>query len=134
MSAQMPRYYIQWWESYYEGVEAPYSWWGQVNWINPPWGLLDEVARMLRGEGVGGTVVAPYWPGKSLFQDLEAVVDEVVILLRQRDLFALGRLGGLERLGPSSGDAVMFHVPGFFISVHGSVQQSESGLGNDYLG
>ncbi|KAK3259731.1 hypothetical protein CYMTET_31282 [Cymbomonas tetramitiformis] len=85
-----------------------YDWSGESNWINPPWGLLDEVAHKLREEGAGGMVVAPYWPGQSQFRELEAIA---VIMPRRRDLSAPSRLGGSELLGASSWDAVMFQIP-----------------------
>ncbi|KAK3264662.1 hypothetical protein CYMTET_26615 [Cymbomonas tetramitiformis] len=53
------------WDPYREGVALTYGWRGEVNWINPPWGLLDEVAHKLQEEGAGGTVVATYWPGQA---------------------------------------------------------------------
>ncbi|KAK3233339.1 hypothetical protein CYMTET_56355 [Cymbomonas tetramitiformis] len=81
------------------------------NWINPPWGLLDEVAHKLREEGAGGTVEAPYWSSQSWFRELEEIAEEVVMLARRRNLFVPSRLGGSELLGASSWDAVMFLIP-----------------------
>ncbi|KAK3252226.1 hypothetical protein CYMTET_38469 [Cymbomonas tetramitiformis] len=49
----------------------------EVNWVNPPWSLLDEVARKLREERCVATVVGPYWPGQMWFQQQEAMADEV---------------------------------------------------------
>ena len=87
------------------------SWLGEVNWVNPPWSLLDEVAHKLREEGCAATVVGPYWPGQMWFQQLEALSEEVVIMPRQRDLFTPSRLGGSELLGASGWDGVMFRIP-----------------------
>ncbi|KAK3287745.1 hypothetical protein CYMTET_4754 [Cymbomonas tetramitiformis] len=65
----------------------------------------------LRGKkGAGGTLVAPYWPGLSSSRELEAVMDEMVLMLRRRVLFALSRLCGCELLGTSTRDAVMFRI------------------------
>ncbi|KAK3246227.1 hypothetical protein CYMTET_44229 [Cymbomonas tetramitiformis] len=78
LSAQLPRYYAQWHDPGCEGVDSlAFSWLGEVNWVSPPWSLLDEVAHKLREEGCAATVVAPYWPGQMWFQQLEAMADEV---------------------------------------------------------
>eukprot|EP00854_Cymbomonas_tetramitiformis_P034125 gene34125-biopygen14559 len=80
LSAQLPRYYAQWHEPGCEGVDSlAFSWLGEVNWINPPWSLLDEVAHKLWEEGCAATVVAPYWPGQMRFEQLEALADEVKV-------------------------------------------------------
>ncbi|KAK3284632.1 hypothetical protein CYMTET_7732 [Cymbomonas tetramitiformis] len=61
LSAQLPRYYAQWHDPGCEGVDSlAFSWLGEVNWVNPPWCLLDEVAHKLRDEKCAATVVAPY--------------------------------------------------------------------------
>ncbi|KAK3276674.1 hypothetical protein CYMTET_15272 [Cymbomonas tetramitiformis] len=78
LSAQLPSYYAQWHDPGGEGVDSlAFSWLGEVNWVNPPWSLLDEVAHKLREEKCAATVVAPYWPGQMWFQQLEAMADEV---------------------------------------------------------
>ncbi|KAK3232559.1 hypothetical protein CYMTET_57096 [Cymbomonas tetramitiformis] len=111
LSAQLPRYYAHWHDPGCEGVDSlAFSWLGEVNWVNPPWSLLDEVAHKLRGGRRAATVVAPYWPGHMWFQQLEAMADEVVILPRSRDLFTPSRLGGSELLGASSWDGIMFRI------------------------
>ncbi|KAK3287307.1 hypothetical protein CYMTET_5175 [Cymbomonas tetramitiformis] len=68
----------------------------EINWVNPPWTLLDEVAKKIREEKVAATVVAPYWPGLSWFWELEQLADEVVIIPRRRDLFVPSRLGAAD--------------------------------------
>ncbi|KAK3275491.1 hypothetical protein CYMTET_16379 [Cymbomonas tetramitiformis] len=78
ISAQLPRYYSAWHDPGCEGVDSlAYDWRGEHNWVNPPWGLLDEVAHKLREEGAAATVVAPYWPGQSWFREQEALAAEV---------------------------------------------------------
>ncbi|KAK3238924.1 hypothetical protein CYMTET_51114 [Cymbomonas tetramitiformis] len=111
ISTQLPRYYATWKDPRCEGVDLlTYDWQGENNWVNPPWALLDEVAHKLREEGAAATVVVPYWPSQSWFTELEALVTEVVIMPRHRDLFTLSGLGGSELLGPSKWDAVMFFI------------------------
>ncbi|KAK3251021.1 hypothetical protein CYMTET_39632 [Cymbomonas tetramitiformis] len=78
ISAQLPRYYSAWHGPGCEGVDSlAYDWRGEHNWVNPPWGLLDEVAHKLREEGAAATVVASYWPEQSWFRELEALAAEV---------------------------------------------------------
>ncbi|KAK3283103.1 hypothetical protein CYMTET_9181 [Cymbomonas tetramitiformis] len=104
--AQLPRYYVAWKDPRCEGVDSlTYDWRGENKWVNLPWALLDEVAHKLREEGAAATVVAPYWPGRSWFRELEALATEVVIMPRRRDLFTPSRLGGSELLGPSNTSA-----------------------------
>ncbi|KAK3241985.1 hypothetical protein CYMTET_48293 [Cymbomonas tetramitiformis] len=77
LSAQLPRYCAQWHDPGCEGVDSlAFSGLGEVNWVNPPWSLLDEVAHKLREERCSATVVAPYWLGQIWFQQLEAMADE----------------------------------------------------------
>ncbi|KAK3248872.1 hypothetical protein CYMTET_41678 [Cymbomonas tetramitiformis] len=41
--AQLPRYFAEWFDPHCEGVDSlAYDWRGENNWVNPPWGLLDE--------------------------------------------------------------------------------------------
>ncbi|KAK3289666.1 hypothetical protein CYMTET_2936 [Cymbomonas tetramitiformis] len=95
ISAQLSSYYSAWHDPGCEGVDSlAYDWRGEHSWVNPPWGLLDEVAHKLREEGAAATVVAPYWPGQSWFRELEALAAEVVIVPRRTDLCTLSRLGG----------------------------------------
>ncbi|KAK3271043.1 hypothetical protein CYMTET_20585 [Cymbomonas tetramitiformis] len=69
LSAQLPRYYAQWRDRGCEGVDfLAYSWLGEVNWVNPLWSLLDEVAHKLREESLGGSELlgASSWDGTML--------------------------------------------------------------------
>eukprot|EP00854_Cymbomonas_tetramitiformis_P011471 gene11471-biopygen11778 len=41
--AQLPRYFAWWHDPRCEGVDSlAYDWRGEINWVNPPWALLDE--------------------------------------------------------------------------------------------
>eukprot|EP00854_Cymbomonas_tetramitiformis_P011378 gene11378-biopygen11677 len=47
ISAQLPRYYAEWWDPHCEGVDSlAYNWRGDSNWNNPPWGLLAEAGPL----------------------------------------------------------------------------------------
>ncbi|KAK3278968.1 hypothetical protein CYMTET_13127 [Cymbomonas tetramitiformis] len=71
----------------------------ETNWINPPWGLLDEVAHKLREEGAGGTVVAPYWPGQSWFRELESLADELEVFWPMDDAWYRGTVAEISAEG-----------------------------------
>ncbi|KAK3289445.1 hypothetical protein CYMTET_3124 [Cymbomonas tetramitiformis] len=59
LSAQLPRYYAQWYDPGCEGVDSrAYSWLGEVNWVNPPLSLLDEVEHKLWEEGCATPLLA----------------------------------------------------------------------------
>ncbi|KAK3242772.1 hypothetical protein CYMTET_47546 [Cymbomonas tetramitiformis] len=74
------KWFNAWHDPGSKGVDSlAYDWRGEHNWVNPPWGLIDEVAHKLREEGASATVVAPYWPGQSWFRELEALAAEVEI-------------------------------------------------------
>ncbi|KAK3252622.1 hypothetical protein CYMTET_38083 [Cymbomonas tetramitiformis] len=54
ISAQLPRYFAGWHDPRCEGVDSlAYDWRGEINWVNPPWALLDEVAQKIREEKEG---------------------------------------------------------------------------------
>ncbi|KAK3287371.1 hypothetical protein CYMTET_5118 [Cymbomonas tetramitiformis] len=118
LCVQLPRYYAQWHDPRCEGVDSlAFSWLGEVNWVNPPWSLLDEVAHKLREEKCAATVVAPYWPGQMWFQQLEAMADEaglasglkVKVYWPQDDAWYTGTVGdtgsdGLTHIAYEDGD------------------------------
>eukprot|EP00854_Cymbomonas_tetramitiformis_P005792 gene5792-biopygen5815 len=72
--------------------------------------LLDDTAHKLREERCAAAAVGPYWSAQMWLQQLEAPVDEVVILPRRRDWFKSIRLGGSKLLVASSWDGAMFHI------------------------
>eukprot|EP00854_Cymbomonas_tetramitiformis_P034060 gene34060-biopygen8622 len=56
ISALLPKYYSAWHDPGCEGVDSlAYTWRGEPNWVNPPWGLLDEGG--LRASVEGATVI-----------------------------------------------------------------------------
>ncbi|KAK3283877.1 hypothetical protein CYMTET_8442 [Cymbomonas tetramitiformis] len=78
-----------------------HDWRGENNWVNPLWGLLDEVAKKIREKNVAATVAAPYWLGQSWVRELEQLAGEVVILPHRRNASVSSRLGGSELIGTS---------------------------------
>jgi len=112
-SAQLPRYYSQYYDPYCEGISSlSHDWRGERNWVNPPWCLLPEVAQKLSESGAAATVVAPYWPAYDWFTELWDLATEVEIVPPRRDLFLPTRLGASEALGPAKWSAIFFRIPG----------------------
>ncbi|KAK3263167.1 hypothetical protein CYMTET_28015 [Cymbomonas tetramitiformis] len=78
LSAQLPCSCTRWYDLGCKDADSlAHSWQGEVRWVNPPWSLLDEVARKLGEERRTGTIAAGFWAGRMLFQQLEALADEV---------------------------------------------------------
>ncbi|KAK3279156.1 hypothetical protein CYMTET_12947 [Cymbomonas tetramitiformis] len=70
---------------------------GEVNWVNPQWSLLDEMAHKLREAACAATVVAPYWPGQMWFQQLESLADEVAFAASEAGTSGTPASGATER-------------------------------------
>jgi len=65
LSAQLPRFYAQFWCPGCEGVNAfSESWSDRLGWFFPPPFLLSRVLEQMLYCGAEGTVVAPYWPSQ----------------------------------------------------------------------
>ena len=87
------------------------DWRGELNWVNPPWDLLMQVAQKLRECGAGATVVAPYWPASAWFRELWALSTEVEIVPPRHDLFLPTRLGAERGIGRASWSTIFFRIP-----------------------
>ena len=115
-SRQLKRYYSQYRDPECEGTHSLAHDWtlepGRHNWVNPPWGLLPEVAQKLSECGAPATVVAPYWPACSWFTELWNLASEVEIVPPRRDFFLPTRLGASAPLGPAKWSAIFFRIPG----------------------
>ena len=112
-SAQLPRYFSRYRDPGCEGtLSLSQDWRGEMNWVNPPWDLLPEVAQKLREEGAAATVVAPYWPAADWFHELWDLATEVEIVPPRKDFFLPTRLGASDPLGPARWSAIFFRIPG----------------------
>ena len=112
-SAQLRRYYSLHRDPHCEGTHSlRHDWSGEMNWVNPPWELLPQVAQKLREEGATATVVAPYWPATDWFRELWALAAEVEIVPPRRDFYLPTRLGASEALGPAKWSSIFFRIPG----------------------
>ena len=63
------------------------NWNGWQVYAFPPWSLIPAVLKKLRSASGGLlTIIAPYWPQRPWFPDLDLVVDGPVALPQSRDL------------------------------------------------
>ena len=74
------------------------SWEAEVNYCNPPWGLLPQLTRRLRESKARATVVAPYWPGATWLPTLRAISEMEVDL--GKSCFELRRGARPDRAPP----------------------------------
>jgi hypothetical protein len=63
---QTARYNAKWRDKRAEGVDSlhlsDYAWFRELNWCNPPWEQIDELASKIRSSGAPAIVIAPNWP------------------------------------------------------------------------
>ena len=65
LSAQLPRFFSQFWCPGSEGVDAfSHSWAGENNWLFPPPYLISRVLAHMEEGGEDGTLVVPFWPSQ----------------------------------------------------------------------
>jgi hypothetical protein len=87
---QLPRYNIKWRDGAAEAVDSLHLFdelrIHEVNWCNPPWPLLDDLAAKLRQSGAAATVIAPQWPRFPWFQYLVEMVSKTVEIHPARNL------------------------------------------------
>ena len=86
-------------------------WRDENNFCNPPWELLEQLARFLYDSGAAATVIAPYWPAQIWFQMLNDMCSEITILPDRQGMFLPGRLGSTVALGKPGWPVACFRVP-----------------------
>ena len=67
------------------------EWRQELNWCNPPWGLLPQLATKLFQSGAAATVIAPLWAHTAWYQRLHELASEAFLLPRWPELFEPGR-------------------------------------------
>jgi hypothetical protein len=59
-------YNAKWRDGTTEAVDSLHrpdaEWRREINWCNPPWELIDDLAAKLWTSGAAATIIAPYWP------------------------------------------------------------------------
>jgi mRNA-degrading endonuclease HigB of HigAB toxin-antitoxin module len=88
------------------------AWRAEVNWCNPPWGLLARVAAKLRSSKAAATVVAPTWRSAPWYQDLLELCSEVRVEPARHDLFLPGDRGSRTAVGSPGWSITVFRIPG----------------------
>ena len=112
---QQQRYNAKWRDGTAEAVDSlhlpDHAWSNEVNWCNPPWSLLDDLAAKLRQSGAAATVIAPKWPRFPWYQQLAEMASETVEMPPARNLFSPQRQEGHAGVGPSAWSVVAFKLP-----------------------
>ena len=112
---QVQRYNAKWRDGSAEAVDClrlPDSEWrGEVNWCNPPWELLNDLAAKLLQSGAAATVIAPRWPQRPWFHLLSSMATETMDFPPSHDLFSPWRQPGHEGVGPPAWSVVAFKLP-----------------------
>jgi hypothetical protein len=112
---QLKRYNAKWRDGEAEAVDSLHltdgAWRKEVNWCNPPWSLLDDLAAKLRQSGAAATVIAPKWPRFPWFQQLAEMASETIEMPPARNLFSPQRQEGHAGVGPSAWSVVAFKIP-----------------------
>ena len=87
---QLPRYNIKWRDGAAEAVDSLHLFdelrIHEVNWCNPPWPLLDDLAAKLRQSGAAATFITPQWPRFPWFQYLVEMVSKTIEMHPARNL------------------------------------------------
>ena len=78
------------------------KWKGELNWINPPWGLIGRVLRQIRMEGAGAILIVPFWKSQYWWPVLMELADEARLYEPSRDLFLPGDKGSARGVGRPS--------------------------------
>ena len=88
------------------------AWRAEVNWCNPPWGLLGRVAAKLRSSCAAATVIAPTWRSVPWYQDLLELCSEFRVEPARDDLFLPGDRGSRTAVGSAGWSITVFRIPG----------------------
>ena len=84
----------------------------EVNWCNPPWGLLGRVAAKLRSSCAAATVVAPTWRSAPWYQDLMSLCSEFRVEPARRDMFLPGDRRRQTAVGRAGWSVTVFRIRG----------------------
>lgn len=95
------------------GVDAfaQNDWRQHHNWCNPPWALLDQLARHLHATGAQATVVAPAWDHTAWHSMLSGMAQRLIRIASVAGLFWPGRDLPAHRIRAPPWDVHIFHVP-----------------------
>ena len=71
-TTQLPRYNSLYWDPYTEAVDAlaQTDWELEINFVNPPFRLLNRVLDVIINQRAQATIIAPWWPSQTWFNRL----------------------------------------------------------------
>lgn len=112
-NAQLPRFNSRWPCPGAEGVDAlaqsDEDWYRELNYCNPPWSVLELLARKLYSSGAAALVVSPAWTHTIAYQALASMASRTEILRRSVAMFRPGR--PLRGVGAPKWDVAIHHIP-----------------------
>lgn len=75
MTTHLPMYNSMYHDPYTSGVDAlaQQDWVGHMNFVNPPFFLIQKVLQVIKEQQAEATLVAPWWPAQPWFQTLLAM-------------------------------------------------------------
>lgn len=114
-NAQCMAFWSAHWQPGASGVDSFTATWedwhAHINWMNPPWSRLFDVACLCRDmPDMEGAVLTPYWPAAPWFPMLEARSRAMLILPKRWGLFTSGRHGSGTPAPAPKWDLVAFRL------------------------
>ena len=98
-TTQLRRYNSLFFDPQTEGINVmALSWKGENNCVNSPFWMLNRIVKKIRKEKVNVTLIAPWWPVQSWFQELCKLIMAVPFQLPNCERVMLRRAGVLEPL------------------------------------
>ena len=88
------------------------AWRQEVNWCNPPWALLGQLAAKLRVSFAAATVVAPTWRSAPWYQEFVSMCTELRVKPARSNLFMPGDRGSRTAVGESGWSVTIFRIAG----------------------
>lgn len=91
--AQVPRFNSLWLCPGIVAVEAFRQWWGaDSNFVNPPFGVVDQVLDFIEAHNAAATVVLPVWQAQPWWSQAVATIVQAFLLPPHAGLFSPGSL------------------------------------------
>ena len=115
-NAQLPRYNSLYHDPGSEATDClslpDFLWKKEINWCNPPWQLLSQLAAKLRQSGAAAHVVAPAKPNQLWHRELLSLSSEVRTLPPQESLFFPASQGSRAALAAPRWSVTVFRIEG----------------------